>query len=181
MKTFQDKIVFYKGSRGKGKTLSMVKDGYEYHKNGWKVYRNFFCLFGEYITNEEILNLDKTTTLKNCVIMIDEIQTLLDSRRFMGNKNVNFSHFIQQLRKRNITLLATAQFSNNVDLRFRQHIDITAYPDHIEKYPVCEILYIDVTSIEDDILGEIQEPKIKRIVYNPKPIYKLYNTREMIK
>lgn len=35
------KIVLYKGKRGCGKTLTMVKDGFKYYLNGWKVLRNF--------------------------------------------------------------------------------------------------------------------------------------------
>jgi len=54
------KIVLYKGKRGAGKTLSMVKDGLQYFKEGYKVLRNFEAKFGEYISEDEILNLDKT-------------------------------------------------------------------------------------------------------------------------
>lgn len=112
--------------------------------------------------------------------MIDELQILFDSRSSMKKQNVKFSNFIQQVRKRNIIILATAQFSNTVDLRFRQHIDITAQPNYKDNYPICEVIYIDMTTIEDDLLGEIKEPKIKEVVYNPIPIFKLYKTEEMI-
>src|SRR6056297_3574447 len=101
------KIVLYKGRRGAGKTLTMVKDGLSYYLDDVKVYRNFYCSFGEYIDNEDILKLDKKSTLNNCVIMIDEIQIFFDSRRSMAKANVLFSNFIQQVRKRNITILCT--------------------------------------------------------------------------
>jgi hypothetical protein len=178
------KIILYKGKRGSGKTLTMVKDGLKYFKNGWKVLRNFDLSFGDYISEENILTLDKNSNIKNCVIMMDEVQIFFDARRFMKKENVNFSNFIQQIRKRNITLLGTTQFSNTIDLRFRQHIDIVAYPNFISKglsNPICEVIYVDVTSIEDNILGSVSEPLYCKIVYNPLEIFKLYKTEEMIK
>jgi hypothetical protein len=175
------KIVLYKGKRGAGKTLSMVKDGLQYFKEGYKVLRNFEVKFGEYISEDEILNLDKNSPLKNCVIMMDELQIFFDSRRSMAKQNLKFSNFIQQIRKRNIILLGTTQYSNTVDLRLRQHLDIIAYPNYIEKYKVCEITYIDLTSLEDGMLGEIKQPNFIKMIYNPIPLFNIFNTEEMIK
>ena len=174
------KIILYKGRRGAGKTLTMVKDGLNYHLNGFKVLRNFEVNFGEYISEEEILSLDKHSLIKDCVLMIDEIQIFLDSRRSMRKENLEFSNFIQQIRKRNIVMLCTTQYSNTIDLRLRQHIDITAYPNFLKHFNVCEVTYIDLTTMQDDILN-IEEPKTAKIVYNAKPIFKYYNTQEMIK
>jgi len=175
-----NKILIYKGKRGCGKTLTMVKDGYQYFKNGWKVLRNFECSFGKYISEEDILNLNKFSELKNCVIMMDEVQIFFDARKWMKKQNINFSHFVQQIRKRNIILLGTTQFTNTIDLRLRQHTDIIAYPNFIKNLNVCEVIYIDMTSIEDSILNTIKEPVFVKIVYNAEPIFNLYKTEEMI-
>lgn len=175
------KIVLYKGKRGAGKTLTMIKDAYVNYLKGWKVLRNFDCTFGEYISEEEILSLDKNSNIRNCIIMMDEVQIFFDSRRFMKKQNMNFSNFVQQIRKRNIILLCTTQFSNTVDLRLRQHIDYVCYPTFIKGLEVVETIYIDMTSIEDNIINNIKEPNYIKIVYNPKKIYKMYNTEEMIK
>jgi len=174
------KIVLYKGKRGAGKTLTMVKDGYLYSKKGYKILRNFDCSFGEYISDDEILDLDKESNIKNCVIMMDEVQIFFDARRSMRKQNINFSNFVQQIRKRNIILLGTTQFSNTVDLRLRQHIDIVAYPNFNNEFNVCEVIYIDVTTIEDNILGAVKEPKHIKMVYNAIPVFKLYKTEQMI-
>ena len=89
-------IVVYIGRRGAGKTLTMVKDAYIYHLNGYNVFTNMQGVtFGTYITNEDILKLDKTSTLKNVVLLVDEIQILFDSRRAMKSINITFSNFIQ--------------------------------------------------------------------------------------
>jgi hypothetical protein len=175
------KIILYKGKRGAGKTLTMVKDGLQYHLNKFKVYRNFKAPFGEYISEDNILKLDKNSKIKDAVIMMDEVQIFFDARRFMKKQNISFSNFVQQIRKRNITLLCTTQFSNTIDLRLRQHIDIVAYPKFIKELNVCEVVYIDVTSIEDTIFSGVVEPIYVKIVYNAIPIFKLYNTQEMIK
>lgn len=174
-------VVMYKGRRGAGKTLTMVKDAYKYYLNGYKILSNIKLPFGELINESDILALDKESNLYNCVILLDELQIFFESRRSMKKQNLDFSNFIQQLRKRNITLLGTTQYSNTVDLRFRQHTDIIAYPRFIEQLNVCEVIYTDVTAFEDtQFMDESQLPSVK-IVYSPIEIFKLYNTYEMLK
>jgi len=176
-------IVLYKGRRGAGKTLTMLKDGLKFHSQGFKVIRNFDCFFGTYISNEEILNLDKNSEIDNCVLMIDEMQIFFDSRRSMQKSSINFSNFIQQIRKRNIIMLCTTQYSNTIDLRLRQHLDIIAYPSFSKKFNVCEVLYIDLTSIEDNLLINLNNkaPTSTQVVYYAQPLFKLYNTNQMIR
>lgn len=173
-------VVLYKGRRGIGKTLTMVKDGFQYYLDGWKVFGNLKTSFSKYISEEDILKLDKSSKLYNCVIMIDEIQIFFDSRRSMKKTSINFSNFIQQIRKRNIIILGTTQFSSTIDLRFRQHSDIIVYPNFNKRFNVCEAVYLDLTTIEDEY-SRIKEPKNIKIVYNPVPVFNLFNTNEMIK
>lgn len=174
------KVVLYKGRRGCGKTLTMVKDGYKYYCAGFKIRRNFKCSFGEYITDEEILNLNKSSDIEDCVIMMDEVQIFFDSRRSMRKESLNFSNFIQQIRKRNIILLGTTQYANTIDLRFRQHTDILCYPTFIKELNICEAVYLDLTSVEDDMFHANKEPVIAKMIYNAIPVFKLYQTNEMI-
>lgn len=174
-------ITLYKGRRGSGKTLTMIKDGLQFYNDGYRILRNFDCTFGEYISDEEILELNKHSNISNCVIMIDEIQIFFDSRRSMAKQSLYFSNFIQQIRKRNIIVLATSQYSNTIDLRFRQHVDIIAYPQFYKQLNVCEVIYVDITSVEDNILGQTGKiPEHIKIVYDPIPLFKLYRTEEMI-
>lgn len=175
----KSKVVLYKGKRGAGKTLTMVKDGFKYYLNGIRVLRNFYCSFGEEISEEEILNLDKDSDLNNCVIMMDELQIFFDSRRSMKKENMKFSNFIQQVRKRNIIILGTTQYSNTIDLRLRQHIDILAYPKFDKNFEVCEVTYLDMTSVEDDLFSSFSEPVTVTIVYDAKPLFSMFVTEEM--
>lgn len=175
-------ICLYKGRRGSGKTLTMLKDGLKLYHNGYKILRNFECSFGKYISNEEILSLDKNSNIDNCVLMIDEMQIFFDSRRSMQKSSINFSNFIQQIRKRNIIMLCTTQYSSTIDLRLRQHLDIVCYPYFSKKFNICEVLYIDLTSIEDNLLtAKSSAPTSTRIIYYAPPLFKIYDTTQMIK
>lgn len=177
-------IIIYKGARGRGKTLTMVKDALAFYLKGHRVLSNIHLKFGEYIENEDILNLDKNSDIFNCVLVIDEIQIFFDSRRGMRKENLSFSNFIQQSRKRNITILTTTQYVNTIDLRLRQHLDILAFPNYIQKSMLCEVTYMDLTRLEDNdfILGSNAEfkPATRKVIFNAQPIFKLYDTREMI-
>jgi hypothetical protein len=170
-------IVMYKGRRGAGKTLTLVKDAFTYYKNGWEIVSNFHLPFASYMDDKDIMAIDKTSDIRKVVLCIDEIQIFFDSRRGMAKGNLTFSNFIQQIRKRGIILLCTTQFSNTVDLRLRQHLDVIATPNFIDKYPVVAVKYIDLTSIEDEW---VTEPVEKTVVYDPRPIFGLYDTEELI-
>ena len=169
----------YKGAMGCGKTLTLVKDGLQLHNLGYRVLRNFSLPFGEYLTNDDILKLDKDSDVDNCVLLIDEIQMFLDSRMGMKKANLRFSYFIQQIRKRNITLLCTTQFARNVDLRLKQHIDVEAHPRFLKEFGVCEVTYVDLTQIENNFLLNVEPSQVK-IVYDASPIFDIYNTFEKI-
>lgn len=181
-------IVLYKGSRGKGKTLSMTRDAYKYYLQGYRVFSNYSLTFSEHITNNEVLALNRDSNLYNCVLVLDEIQLLFDSRNFRDSSSISFSNFIQQVRKRNIIILATTQYVNTIDKRLRQHLDIFAYPEFIKDLNYCKVTYLDISFLEDidlNILlyGSIDETLIKKvtIIYPATPIYPLYNTYEMLR
>lgn len=173
-------IVSYQGRRGCGKTLSMVKDMVQYQIDGLTIYRNFKCSIGKPISNTAIMNLSKSSRIKDCVLAIDEIQIFFDSRRSMKTKNMRFSNFIQQIRKRNIILLATTQYIGTVDMRFRQHVDIVASPNFKKNFDCCEITYTDMTSLEDLNINDNKLDSVK-LVFDAKPIYKLFDTEQMIR
>lgn len=180
-------IVSYKGRSGSGKTLSMVKDGMAFYQKGYKVYCNFECSFAEKISNEEVLALNKDSDLYNCVIMLDELQSIFDSRK--RKESTTFSHFIQQIRKRNIHILGSIRFEYLVDVRIREETDITAEPNFIEfttkdgvTHYFCEVTYTDRTMTQGEFAfneTENEDAKVK-IVFNAEPIFNLYNTEEMI-
>ena len=174
-------IYFYKGARGRGKTLSMVKDAWIMHEDGDLILSNMKSVgFATYISNEDILNITKDSPLKNCVILIDEIQTLFNARRSTKKENVQFSFFIQQIRKRNITLLITSQFANTIDLILRQHIDYIVRPYFDKDLLVCRVDYQDLNSIEEGEDGMIKPANVVSVVFDCRDIFGKYNTQELI-
>jgi hypothetical protein len=175
-------IVLYTGRRGAGKTLTMVKDGYKYKLSGYKIYSNIELDFTEYMENEQILDIQKTE-IRDAILIIDEIQLLLDSRRSARKGNLDFSYFIQQIRKRNIIILCTTQFSGTVDLRLRQHVDIVARPKYDKDLHVCEVSYIDMTALNDNMFMNDTDFTIPAItiVYDAENIFPLYDTNRIQK
>lgn len=172
-------IVLYKGARGKGKTLTMVKDAYKFYIDGYRIMANFKIKFGDYISPRELMALNKESKLRDVILVLDELQIFFDSRNFGRAENKEFSYFIQQIRKRNIHILGTAQYSNTVELRFRQHIDVVAYPHYDSECNMCKVYYFDISRFEDD-LEQIKIDPIM-VVYPVKQIFGLYDTNEMLK
>jgi len=169
-------IILYKGRRGAGKTLTMVKDALNFYDKGWDIYSNFdISIPYKKVVNDDLINLATNDNINNCVLLVDEIQLLIDSRRSMKKESLNFTYFIQQIRKKGIILLCTTQFTRTVDVRLREHVDIVVKPRIYREYPVVEAEYFDVTSEEE--LGYIES---KIIVYNPQRIFSLYDTNEVL-
>lgn len=180
-------IVLYTGRRGNGKTLTMVKDAYNYYCDGWRIYSNMKSLNfpNTYISEEEMLKIDKHTDLKDCVLLIDEIQLLLESRSSMKKTNKQFSYFIQQIRKRGIIMLATTQFTNTTDKRLRQHLDVKCEPYIDKKLDVVEAFYLDLTSfgnngLFEEMLNLEQQGNSASVVYDARQVFNLFDTNEQI-
>jgi hypothetical protein len=171
-------IVLYKGSRGKGKTLTLVKDLLKYHLDGYKIYSNIQLTFGEFIPSSEVLLLSRDSNLRNCVLGIDEIELFFDSRNFSKLENKTFSNFLQQLRKRNIIILCTAQFTNLIDIRLRNQLDFMCYPSFDKHTGYCSACYFDLTKMENSLSNAPISSGL--VVYDAKPIFKLYNTLELL-
>lgn len=172
-------IALYVGRRGCGKTTTMIKDAYNYKLNGWKVITNMTSVnfVDDVMQGEELLTLLEGSE-RDIVVMIDEIQTLIDSRRSMRKRNVEFTYYIQQIRKRNVIMLATTQFSIRVDKAFREHVDIEAYPRFYPQYPVIVVNYYDKTMGEGGLV--LADEALRQIVFDPTQVFPLFDTTETI-
>jgi hypothetical protein len=169
-------IVLFQGSRGSGKTLSLVYNSLEFLKNGWKIYRNFSLPYGEYISDDFVLSLTKESNLRDCVILIDEMQIFFDSRSWKDKGNIRFSHFIQQIRKRNIVILGTTQYVDTIEKRIRQHVDILIQPDFNDDLNVCSCVVTDLTSLE----SSSRIPIFYEYFFDAKPIFSIYDSFELL-
>ena len=173
-------IILYRGARGRGKTLSLVKDAKRFYNNKFTVYTNMSSLsFGKVVTCEYILNLSRKSELKNCVLVIDEIELFFDSRQFGNKENKAFSGFLQQIRKRNVHILCTCQYIGLIDIRIRQQLDFMGYPHFDKKTGFCKIYYFDLTRLEDDFNSKFKlKPTL--CVFDGSGIFPLYDTNEML-
>lgn len=169
-------IVLYRGSRGKGKTLTMVKDALKYQLLGWKILTNLDGTPFEKISSEYILSLDGSSQLFNTVLLIDEIELFFDSREWTRSESKKFGRFLQQIRKRNVPILCTAQFTDLIEKRLRQQIDILVICSFDKVSQKCHNVYVDLTSIESNPL----DPSSFVSDYLAFPIFGLYNTHQII-
>lgn len=170
-------ITLYRGSRGKGKTLTMVSDALKYYLKGYRILTNIQTLkFGEKVNAQFILSLNRDSQLFNAVLVIDEIELFFDSRNFSRPENKTFSYFLQQIRKRNVEILCTCQYIDLVDKRLRQQLDNMAYPKYDEKTGYCGVHFYDITKLEDFEITNIS-PSLR--VYDARRIFNLYDTSEM--
>jgi len=62
--------------------------------------------------------------LRKAVLILDEVHVYIDSRSGMSKKNVILSYFVLQTRKRDVRLLYTTQFIDQVDKRLRQPTEV---------------------------------------------------------
>lgn len=168
-------IVLFRGSRGTGKTLSMVKRGLEFLKEGWAVYTNLSKTRFIHIDSDFILNLNYRSKIQNVVLCIDEIELFFDAREWNQQKSKQFSKFLQQLRKRNIIILCTAQFTNLIDIRLRQQIDFLCICKYDKENKKEYNTFIDLTSSESSKI-----PLIVTSYWYAEPIFKEYDTLELI-
>lgn len=118
-------ILLFVGNMGSGKTLSMVKMAYEYHKQGYKILSNMRLNFPHtLITSKDVQGFaSNQEQLYNTIVLLDEIHIFMDSRRSGSKKNLLTSYFLTQTRKQKVKLLATSQHRHQVDRRMRDNTD----------------------------------------------------------
>jgi len=107
---------------GTGKTLLLVILAY-FQKR--KIVTNFDLNFPKEFDIEQF-DEDKflRCEYENCIILLDEAYTYLESRISGSDLNRNMSYILFQSRKKNVELYITAQLLHTIDKRFRELSDI---------------------------------------------------------
>ncbi len=131
--TFDNKIhkyygfVLFCGRQGGGKTYSAVKYCYDLaNKSGGLIVSNTPLNVSADINYMYLKNLRDVKYLpdaSNYIILLDEIQTLFDTHNFDNE----FYTLFCQLRKRNITIVGTAQVFDRVALKLREQVNKLYY------------------------------------------------------
>lgn len=92
-----------------------------------KIIANFSIDFSQInndlIVEEFDLNKFLRTEYENCIVLLDEVYTYLESRISGSELNRAMSYILFQSRKKNIELYITAQLLKSIDVRFRELSD----------------------------------------------------------
>jgi hypothetical protein len=177
-------IIGYCGNIRQGKTLSAVRELFKLYNLGYTIYSNINLNFPYKPLDVDLLTdivEDKIQiTDKKPVFFIDEIHIWLDSRLSMGKKNRIVSYFLLQSGKIGedsdfgMLLLYTTQFIHQVDKRLRS---LTSIIIECEKKEINS--HKIIINIEYHFRGK--KSFITRSIFYAETIYKLYNTREVVK
>jgi len=111
--------IAFQGPLGAGKTLAMTALGAYCYAGGHTLYAHYDCVYAR-----PIMSVSHLFRIRNAVLMLDELQSIVDSREF--KKNVDMSQWAVIVRKLGLTILYTTQFLGQVDLRIR-HVTSFVY------------------------------------------------------
>jgi hypothetical protein len=130
--------VVYCGARRNGKTLSMTIEGVTSLINGENVWSNYPIEFdfrnkkgdiNHYksypIDMPDLLAIQKTNTIRDGKILLDEWNLFCNARRSGALSSVIFSGVVQLIGKRNLSLYISAQDFQTLDRNIRWQCDIT--------------------------------------------------------
>ena len=188
----------FMGNQNSGKTMGMTYFCNMYYHRGYKIYSNYnLSIPHEKITKEMLTEYTKSRQqFEKTVFAIDEIYLFFDSRSSASKDNKLFSYFVTQTSKNDVVLLGTAQFFNTIEKRIRENTNNIIYCSRVLKTKkgfrvikknirflsddMNESLYIKVLMMRKIIDG-LNEDMIKKTLFlKAKPIFQMYNTKELI-
>lgn len=167
-------MILIVGDKGSGKTLTAVEYAYQESKRGKIVLSNIKLNFPHRrLTQSQIKDVMQQKFLKNCVLLLDEIHTITDSRRSMTKKNIQWSYLYTQSRKRGVDIVATTQREMQVENRFRINCDYFVLCTQIQISPAKFMIS------ERWIHSATGRVKI-RFNRHPERSFNHYNTNEIV-
>ena len=121
-------ILSLEGVQGTGKTTAAVALAYEEHENsGIKIISNDHLNiqdFTHFSLEWFLENLAEGSELEDCILILDEMYQIADSRSSQTKLNKLFTYFIVQTRKRGVHLYICTHHLDHIDLRLRRAVDI---------------------------------------------------------
>lgn len=158
-------LVGIMGKMGAGKTLSQTILGVYLHTvTKAPLYANY-TLNGVDFT--PIKSLKDLWQINGGIVLLDELWLSMDAR--MWKDNVAVTRFINQTRKKKITLFYTTQHIRQIELRTRNATDVLVY---CEKRPEGHWLWF--------IDYQYQDIGRKFLLNDPRMFYSLYDTFETL-
>lgn len=174
------------GRQGSGKTLFLVKKGFEAYQSGKTVYSNISLKFPfKKINVRDIIECN----MYNGVVLIDEAHLFLSSRNSMSKNNrLIADNFLSMIRKQDLEVYATTQTERKIDIRFRDETDFYYIS---KKFAYIKDQWVEVMhnmNLSSDIkiiikldVIETYSGKIINTQFYGNLLFKLYNTKEIVK
>lgn len=113
-------IILFVGEFGSGKTRGAVNSVAQRWKEGLEVYSNMHLGF----PHKQVSEVNLKTDISNCVLLLDEIHLVADSRRSGSSENLNWTYLFTQTRKARCDVVGTTPDVGMVDARYRNFIDL---------------------------------------------------------
>lgn len=133
-------LVGVMGKMGGGKTRFMTIMGVYMHKmTGAPLYANY-SLFG--VPYTRINSLKELWEINNGIVLLDELWLSMDAR--MWKDNVAVTRFINQTRKKKITLFFTTQHIKQVELRTRNATDVLVFAEKGNTVTFIDYQYMEI-------------------------------------
>lgn len=129
-------LVSLEGFQGSGKTTAAIALAYEEHKRiGRRVISNQPLQFEhQKFSIEWFLEHFSDNELEDCILIVDEMYQICDSRSSNTKLNKLFTYFVVQTRKRGVDMYICTHHLDHVDLRLRRAVDIRgSCRHHLEK------------------------------------------------
>lgn len=173
-------IIGIEGAIGAGKTLVMtylLKEDYKESQEEKPIYANytlrtlpFTKVDREFLVNAMRLKMSlEGDSEQGAILALDEIHTLMDSRRSQSQMELLMSYFILQTGKEGINLYYTTQNFRQVEKRLRERTDIAIRVTRKGDNHLC--IAVDRTTPEE---------KVRRFVVPGHLVWDDYYTREII-
>jgi len=197
---FDPITVMLAGRRGRGKTAAltflgmMFREAYDLHNVDAKVAANYntdvahpgiYC--NPYLIDDIMGFPDWADRL---LVLVDEVAAMFPRRRSTARINVDFSTFMQQIRKRDVEVVFTTQFPGMLDDQLLINIDlycmVNMWPRH--GWNAGKYVTVYVWDWHGQFTGKFARPRIppdgpptwKRTFTNVNRVFGHYNTKEII-
>jgi len=191
-------VIGFVGPRGSGKSVGGARTVIlDYMLKGKTIWSNMEIGFNRIYNGSSIpmvsqpldrLSMEELDIVySNGIIYVDEVNLMMEARRSMSQENLMFSYILQQLRKRRLTIIWSAQSEMHCDDRLRFQTDIIISCSDISiNNPNCEIGALSAWKAYDfsGIVKGKSHRNIKDMVFyegveSNKPFWNKYSTWEI--